>query len=162
MCAELPPLAIEMAKEAVLRSMDAALDTGLALETKAIQLLFSSQDQKEGMAAFIEKRSSPESSERGIARRYEVAAAAAVPGAGASGASAAASLGPLSMMTSTAATAAVTRPAMMLAPASIRKSSATLAERRGAGAADFVASIGYTFLVSDARSYTRPRHSATT
>ena len=54
--AELPPLAIEMAKEAVLRGMDAALDTGLALETKAIQLLFSSQDQKEGMAAFIEKR----------------------------------------------------------------------------------------------------------
>ena len=54
--AELPPLAIEQAKEAVLRGMDAALDTGLALETKAIQLLFSSQDQKEGMAAFIEKR----------------------------------------------------------------------------------------------------------
>jgi enoyl-CoA hydratase/carnithine racemase len=54
--ADLPPLAIEMAKEAVLRGMDASLDTGLALETKAIQLLFSSQDQKEGMAAFIEKR----------------------------------------------------------------------------------------------------------
>ncbi|MGZ5090623.1 MAG: enoyl-CoA hydratase-related protein [Burkholderiales bacterium] len=54
--ADLPPLAIEMAKEAVLRGVDAALDTGLALETKAIQLLFSSQDQKEGMAAFIEKR----------------------------------------------------------------------------------------------------------
>ena len=36
--------------------MDAALDTGLALETKAIQMLFASQDQKEGMAAFIEKR----------------------------------------------------------------------------------------------------------
>jgi enoyl-CoA hydratase len=54
--AELPPLAIEMAKEAVLRGVDAALDTGLALETKAIQLLFSSQDQKEGMAAFLEKR----------------------------------------------------------------------------------------------------------
>jgi len=28
----------------------------LALETKAIQMLFASQDQKEGMAAFIEKR----------------------------------------------------------------------------------------------------------
>jgi enoyl-CoA hydratase/carnithine racemase len=54
--AELPPLAIEQAKEAVLRGMDASLETGLALETKAIQLLFSSQDQKEGMAAFIEKR----------------------------------------------------------------------------------------------------------
>jgi enoyl-CoA hydratase/carnithine racemase len=54
--AALPPLAIEQAKEAVLRGMDGSLDTGLALETKAIQLLFSSQDQKEGMAAFIEKR----------------------------------------------------------------------------------------------------------
>jgi enoyl-CoA hydratase/carnithine racemase len=54
--AALPPLAIQMAKEAVLRGMDAALDTGLALETKAAQILFSSQDQKEGMAAFIEKR----------------------------------------------------------------------------------------------------------
>ena len=54
--AELSPLAMEQAKEAVLRGMDASLDTGLALETKAIQILFSSEDQKEGMAAFIEKR----------------------------------------------------------------------------------------------------------
>ena len=54
--AVLSPLAIQQAKEAVLRGMDAALETGLALETKAIQILFSSQDQKEGMAAFIEKR----------------------------------------------------------------------------------------------------------
>jgi enoyl-CoA hydratase/carnithine racemase len=54
--AALSPLAIQQAKEVVLRGMDAALDAGLALETKAIQLLFSSQDQKEGMAAFIEKR----------------------------------------------------------------------------------------------------------
>jgi len=54
--AELPPLAVEQAKEAVLRGMDASLETGLALEAKAIQLLFSSEDQKEGMAAFIEKR----------------------------------------------------------------------------------------------------------
>ena len=41
---------------AALRGMDASLDTGLALETKAIQMLFASQDQKEGMAAFVEKR----------------------------------------------------------------------------------------------------------
>jgi len=54
--AELPPLAVEQAKEVVLRGMDASLETGLALEAKAIQLLFSSEDQKEGMAAFIEKR----------------------------------------------------------------------------------------------------------
>ena len=49
-------LAIEQVKECVLCGMDASLDTGLALETKAIQMLFASQDQKEGMAAFIEKR----------------------------------------------------------------------------------------------------------
>ena len=54
--AELPPLAVEQAKETVLRGMDASLEAGLALEAKAIQLLFSSEDQKEGMAAFIEKR----------------------------------------------------------------------------------------------------------
>ena len=54
--AELPPLALLHAKECVLASMEAPLATGLAFETKAIQVLFSSQDQKEGMAAFIEKR----------------------------------------------------------------------------------------------------------
>ncbi|MEK6594347.1 MAG: enoyl-CoA hydratase-related protein [Pseudomonadota bacterium] len=54
--ADLSPLAIQQAKESVLRGLDASLETGLALETKAIQILFSSQDQKEGMAAFIEKR----------------------------------------------------------------------------------------------------------
>ncbi len=50
------PLAVEQIKECVLRGTDASLDTGLALETKANQLLFASQDQKEGMAAFIDKR----------------------------------------------------------------------------------------------------------
>ena len=54
--AALPPLAVEQIKECVLRGMDASLDTGIALETKANQMLFASQDQKEGMAAFIEKR----------------------------------------------------------------------------------------------------------
>src|SRR6187551_3579430 len=54
--AELPPLALLHAKESVLASMEAPLSSGLAFETKAIQILFSSQDQKEGMAAFIEKR----------------------------------------------------------------------------------------------------------
>jgi enoyl-CoA hydratase/carnithine racemase len=54
--AALSPLAVQQAKDVVLRGMDAALDTGLALETKALHLLFSGQDQKEGMAAFIEKR----------------------------------------------------------------------------------------------------------
>jgi enoyl-CoA hydratase/carnithine racemase len=54
--AELPPLALLHAKESVLTAMETPLSSGLAFETKAIQILFSSQDQKEGMAAFIEKR----------------------------------------------------------------------------------------------------------
>jgi enoyl-CoA hydratase len=36
--------------------MEAPLASALALETKSLQILFSSQDQKEGMHAFIEKR----------------------------------------------------------------------------------------------------------
>jgi len=54
--AELPPLALQLAKEAVLAGMDAPLTSALALEAKSVQILFSSRDQKEGMAAFIEKR----------------------------------------------------------------------------------------------------------
>jgi len=54
--AALPPLAIQLAKEAVLAGMEAPLSSALALETKSLQILFSSQDQKEGMRAFIEKR----------------------------------------------------------------------------------------------------------
>ncbi|MBS1218710.1 MAG: Enoyl-CoA hydratase [Proteobacteria bacterium] len=54
--AELAPLAIQQTKESVLRGMDASLETGLTLETRTLQMLFASKDQKEGMAAFIEKR----------------------------------------------------------------------------------------------------------
>src|SRR5688572_2293278 len=53
---ELAPLAVQQIKEVVLAGQDASLETALRLETKAILLLFSTQDQKEGMAAFIEKR----------------------------------------------------------------------------------------------------------
>jgi enoyl-CoA hydratase/carnithine racemase len=51
-----PPLAVAQIKEVVLAGQDASLDTALALERKAFQLLFASQDQKEGMRAFLEKR----------------------------------------------------------------------------------------------------------
>jgi enoyl-CoA hydratase len=54
--AALPPLAIQLAKEAVLAGMDAPMTSALALEVKSLQILFSSKDQKEGMRAFIEKR----------------------------------------------------------------------------------------------------------
>jgi enoyl-CoA hydratase len=43
-------------KEVVLAGPDAPLDAALALERKAFQLLFATEDQKEGMRAFIEKR----------------------------------------------------------------------------------------------------------
>lgn len=52
----LPPLALMQIKEAVLAGQDASLAAGLLLERKAFQLLFSSQDQKEGMNAFLGKR----------------------------------------------------------------------------------------------------------
>ena len=54
--AVLPPLAIQLAKEAVLAGMEAPLSSALALEAKSLQILFSTRDQKEGMKAFIEKR----------------------------------------------------------------------------------------------------------
>lgn len=54
--AALSPLAVQQLKDVALRGMDLPLDAGLALEAKALQLLFSTQDQKEGMAAFLEKR----------------------------------------------------------------------------------------------------------
>ncbi|MBE0598731.1 MAG: enoyl-CoA hydratase/isomerase family protein [Desulfuromonadales bacterium] len=52
----MPPLAVEQIKEVVLAGQDAPLETALMLERKAFQLLFDSQDQKEGMTAFFEKR----------------------------------------------------------------------------------------------------------
>ena len=54
--AELPPLAIQLAKDAVLNGMETPLGAGLAYETRLLHVLFSSEDKKEGMAAFIEKR----------------------------------------------------------------------------------------------------------
>jgi len=54
--AALPPLAIRQTKEMVLAGADCALDAGLTLERKAFDILFDTEDQKEGMRAFIEKR----------------------------------------------------------------------------------------------------------
>ena len=54
--ARLPPLAVAQIKEVVLAGADGSLDAGLALERKAFEVLFDTQDQKEGMRAFIEKR----------------------------------------------------------------------------------------------------------
>lgn len=54
--ATMPPLAAEQIKEVILAGMDAPLSSALALERKANAMLFASQDQREGMQAFLEKR----------------------------------------------------------------------------------------------------------
>ncbi len=54
--AAMSPIASQLAKEAINRSFETHLDEGLTLERKNFYLTFSSEDQKEGMKAFIEKR----------------------------------------------------------------------------------------------------------
>ena len=54
--AAMPPLAVLAAKEAILRAFELPLSGGLELERRNFYLLFASNDQKEGMAAFVEKR----------------------------------------------------------------------------------------------------------
>jgi enoyl-CoA hydratase len=51
-----PPLAVQMAKDAILKSFDLSIEQGMDYERKNFYLLFASEDMKEGMAAFIEKR----------------------------------------------------------------------------------------------------------
>jgi enoyl-CoA hydratase len=50
------PLAVQLGKEAVNRAFELPLNEGLAYEQKLFYLLFASEDQKEGMRAFREKR----------------------------------------------------------------------------------------------------------
>lgn len=50
------PVALRLAKQAVLRSFDTTLKEGLDYEQKLFYLLFATHDQKEGMKAFKEKR----------------------------------------------------------------------------------------------------------
>lgn len=51
-----PPIAVRLAKESVLKSFDTTINDGLEFERKNFYLLFDTEDMKEGMAAFIEKR----------------------------------------------------------------------------------------------------------
>ncbi len=51
-----PPLAIRMAKEAVNQAHEVSLSAGLEFERKLFYLLFASEDKREGMRAFLEKR----------------------------------------------------------------------------------------------------------
>lgn len=55
--ASMPLIALQMAKDAILKSFDTTIEGGLEYERKAFYLLFASDDMKEGMNAFIEKRS---------------------------------------------------------------------------------------------------------
>ncbi len=51
-----PPQALKMAKAAVLKAFETSLEEGLGFERLCFCLLFGSEDQKEGMRAFLEKR----------------------------------------------------------------------------------------------------------
>ncbi|MBI1223323.1 MAG: enoyl-CoA hydratase [Bacteroidetes bacterium] len=50
------PIALQMAKESVLKSFENSLTEGLYFERKNFYMLFATEDQKEGMAAFVNKR----------------------------------------------------------------------------------------------------------
>jgi enoyl-CoA hydratase len=50
------PLAVRLGKETVNHAFESFLADGIADERRAFQFLFASDDQKEGMAAFVEKR----------------------------------------------------------------------------------------------------------
>jgi enoyl-CoA hydratase len=49
--------AVMMAKEAVNRALEMGLSEGIRFERRLFHALFATEDQKEGMAAFVEKRS---------------------------------------------------------------------------------------------------------
>ncbi len=54
--ATMPPLAVQAIREATRLGADVPLDSALALERRLFERLFDTQDQKEGMRAFLEKR----------------------------------------------------------------------------------------------------------
>lgn len=54
--AAMPPLAVAEIKRVVLAGIDAPLDTAIMLERRAAYLLFGTEDKREAMNAFVEKR----------------------------------------------------------------------------------------------------------
>jgi enoyl-CoA hydratase/carnithine racemase len=54
--AAMPPLAVRAIRDAVRLGGDVPVETALALERRYFERLFDSEDQKEGMRAFLEKR----------------------------------------------------------------------------------------------------------
>lgn len=51
-----PPISVRSAKEAILRAHDTTLEVGLEFERRLFYTLFATEDGKEGMNAFLEKR----------------------------------------------------------------------------------------------------------
>jgi enoyl-CoA hydratase len=51
-----PPVAVRLAKEAVNKAFETSLRDGVEHERRLFYLLFATEDQKEGMLAFFEKR----------------------------------------------------------------------------------------------------------
>jgi enoyl-CoA hydratase len=51
-----PPVAVRLAKEAVLKAQEMTLEAGLDYERKAFAMLFATEDRREGVQAFLEKR----------------------------------------------------------------------------------------------------------
>jgi enoyl-CoA hydratase len=54
--AQMPPIAVRLATEAIDLAWNSTLDAGLEFERKAFYLLFSTEDKKEGVDAFVNKR----------------------------------------------------------------------------------------------------------
>lgn len=54
--AERAPFAVRIAKESVNQAFETSLAEGIFLERRLFSMLFATDDQREGMAAFIEKR----------------------------------------------------------------------------------------------------------
>ncbi|MBM3450269.1 MAG: enoyl-CoA hydratase [Armatimonadetes bacterium] len=50
------PVAVRLAKEAVLKSMDTTIELGADHERRLFYLLFATEDRREGVQAFLEKR----------------------------------------------------------------------------------------------------------
>jgi len=51
-----PPLALKTTKMVINEGMDMNIQSALVLEARSFEILFSTEDQKEGMKAFVEKR----------------------------------------------------------------------------------------------------------
>ena len=51
-----PAIALKMIKTSVNKGLNIDLPSALAYEARCFEILYSTEDQKEGMKAFIEKR----------------------------------------------------------------------------------------------------------